>query len=127
VADLAKADLKVVLCADGVPCGTYAKRILDAAKVTVTPVSQEQNVKGVVTKVTAGEADAGIVYATDVKAAGAKAAGVDIATDINVLATYPIATVKTSTHTDVDDAFIEFLTGPDGQAIMATFGFGKPS
>ena len=117
----------MVLCADGVPCGTYAKQVLDAAKVTVTPVSQEQNVKGVVTKVTAGEADAGIVYATDVKAAGAKAAGVDIPTDINVVATYPIATVKTSAHTDVDAAFIKFLTGPDGQAILATYGFGKPS
>jgi molybdate transport system substrate-binding protein len=127
VADLAKPDLKVVLCADGVPCGTYAKQILDAAKVTVTPVSQEQNVKGVVTKVTAGEADAGIVYATDVKAAGAKAAGVDIPADINVPAKYPIASVKASTHADVDAAFIKFLTGPDGQAIMATFGFLKPS
>jgi molybdate transport system substrate-binding protein len=127
VVDLAKPGLKVLLCAEGVPCGTYAKQILDAAKVTVTPVSQEQNVKGVVTKVTAGEADAGIVYATDVKAAGTKAAGVDILTDINVIAKYPIASVKASTHADVDAAFIKFLTGPDGQAILATFGFGKPS
>ena len=60
-----------------VPCGKYAKQILDTARVTVTPVSLEQNVKGVVTKVTAGEADAGIVYVTDVTAAGDKAAGVD--------------------------------------------------
>jgi molybdate transport system substrate-binding protein len=127
VADLAKPDLKVVLCADGVPCGTYAKQILTAANVTVTPVSQEQNVKGVVTKVTAGEADAGIVYVTDVKAAGAKAAGVDIPASINVPAKYPIASVKASMHADVDAAFITFLTGPDGQAIMATSGFGKPS
>jgi molybdate transport system substrate-binding protein len=127
VADLAKPDLKVVLCADGVPCGAYAKQILDAAKVTVTPVSQEQNVKGVVTKVTAGEADAGIVYATDVKGAGAKAAGVDIPAGINVPAKYPIASVKASTHTDVGAAFIKFLTGPDGQAILATFGFLEPS
>jgi molybdate transport system substrate-binding protein len=127
VADLAKNNLKVVLCAAGVPCGTYAKQILDAAKATVTPVSQEQNVKGVVTKVTAGEADAGIVYVTDVKAAGTKAAGVDIPTDINVIAKYPIASVKASTHADVDAAFVKFLTGSDGQAILATFGFGKPS
>jgi molybdate transport system substrate-binding protein len=127
VADLAKTDLKVVLCADGVPCGTYAKQVLAAAKVTVRPVSMEQNVKGVVTKVTAGEADAGIVYETDVKAAGGKAAGVSIPKDINVVATYPIATVKASTHVDVDAAYIKFLTGPEGQAILATFGFGKPS
>jgi molybdate transport system substrate-binding protein len=126
VAALAKADLKVVLCAPEVPCGKYAKQILDTAKVTVTPASLEQNVKGVVTKVTAGEADAGIVYVTDVMAAGAKAAGVDIPADINVIAKYPIASVKASTHADVDQAFIDFLTGSDGQAILAKYGFGKP-
>src|SRR4051794_10940253 len=126
VADLAKPDLKVVLCADGVPCGTYAKQILASANVTVTPVSLEQNVKGVVTKVTTGEADAGIVYTTDVKAAGASAEAVAIPADINVIAMYPIASVKTSTNTAVDAAFITFLTGPDGQAILAKYGFGKP-
>ena len=89
VADLAQPDLKVVLCAAEVPCGKYAKQILDTAGVTVTPVSLEQNVKGVVTKVTAGEADAGIVYVTDVTAAGDKAAGVDIPADINVVAQVP--------------------------------------
>ena len=83
--------------------------------------------KGVVTKVTTGEADAGIVYTTDVKAAGDKADAVAIPADINVIATYPIATVKTSTKTDVDAAFIKFLTGPNGQAILAKYGFGEPS
>jgi molybdate transport system substrate-binding protein len=126
VADLAQPDLKVVLCAEGVPCGTYAKQILDAAKVTVTPVSMEQNVKGVVTKVTAGEADAGIVYTTDVKAAGDAAEAVAIPADINVVAKYPIATVKTSTKTDVDNAFIAFVLGTEGQTILAKYGFGKP-
>ena len=79
--------------------------------------------KGVVTKVTAGEADAGIVYITDVTAAGDKAEAVDIPADINVVAKYPIASVKTSTNADVDQAFIDFLLGPDGQAIMAKYGF----
>ena len=111
VADLANPDLKVVVCAPEVPCGAYAKQIFDKAGTTVTPVSLEQNVKGVVTKVTAGEADAGIVYVTDVTAAGTKAAGVDIPADINVVAKYPIATVKTSTNQDVDQAFIDFLLG----------------
>jgi molybdate transport system substrate-binding protein len=124
VADLAKPGLKVVLCADGVPCGTYAEQILASAKVDVTPVSLEQNVKGVVTKVTTGEADAGIVYQTDVKAAGDAAAGVAIPTDINVVANYPIASVKTSTQTAVDQAFIAFLTSADGQAFLAQYGFG---
>jgi len=126
VADLATPDLKVVLCAPEVPCGKYAKQILDTAAVAVTPVSLEQNVKGVVTKVTAGEADAGIVYVTDVTPAGTKAAGVDIPADLNVVAKYPIASVKTSTNQEVDQAFIDFLLGDDGQAIMAKYGFGAP-
>jgi molybdate transport system substrate-binding protein len=125
-ADLANPDHKVVLCAEEVPCGRYAKQILDTAAVTVTPVSLEQNVRGVVTKVTAGEADAGIVYVTDVTAAGADAESVEIPADINVVAEYPIASVKTSAHPEVDQAFIDFLTGPDGQGIMAEYGFGQP-
>lgn len=126
LADLARPDLKVVLCDAAVPCGRYAKQSLEAAEVTLTPVSLEQNVKGVVTKVTLGEADAGIVYATDVKAAGAKAAGVAIPEDQNVVATYPIASTKGSKATEVNRAFIAFLTGPEGRAVLAGFGFGAP-
>jgi molybdate transport system substrate-binding protein len=87
-------------------------------------VSLEENVRGVVTKVTAGEADAGIVYVTDVTAAGEAAEGVEIPEDINVLAEYPIATVGASENEETSEAFIDYLTGPDGQAIMAEFGFG---
>ena len=123
VADLAKPDVKVVVCAPEVPCGKYASQVFDAAKITVTPVSQEQNVKGVVTKVISGEADAGIVYITDVMAASDKAEVVTIPNDINVVAKYPIASVKASTHADVDQAFIEFVLGPDGQQILAKYGF----
>ena len=126
VADLANPDLKVVICAPEVPCGKYAAQIFTSAAVTVTPVSLEQNVKGVVTKVTAGEADAGIVYTTDVKAAGDAAVAVAIPADINVVAQYPIASVKTSSKPDVDAACISFLTGTEGQAILAKYGFGKP-
>lgn len=126
IADLAKSDVKVVVCAPEVPCGKYASQIFEAAGITVTPVSQEQNVKGVVTKVTAGEADAGIVYITDVTAAGDKAEAVTIPADINVVAQYPIASVKASTHADVDQAFIDFVLSPDGQAILAKYGFIAP-
>jgi molybdate transport system substrate-binding protein len=125
-ADLAAAGLKVVLCDPTVPCGKYAKQSLDKAKVTLTPASLEQNVKGVVTKVTAGEADAGIVYGTDVKAAGDTASGIQIPAEANVKATYPIASIKTSTHADIDRAFVAFLTGADGQTILAKYGFGTP-
>jgi molybdate transport system substrate-binding protein len=127
VADLAKPDLKVVLCAAEVPCGKYANQILTTAGVMVTPVSLEQNVKGVVTKVTTGEADAGIVYTTDVLAAGDKADAVAIPATINVIAQYPIASVKTSTKTDITAAFVKFLLSTEGQAILAKYGFGKPS
>ncbi len=126
VADLANPDVKVVVCAPEVPCGKYAAQMFESAGITVTPVSQEQNVKGVVTKVTAGEADAGIVYVTDVKAAGDSAELVAIPSDINVVAKYPIATVKASTNAEVDQAFIDFVLGPDGQKILADYGFMAP-
>jgi len=126
LADLGKSGLKVVLCAPEVPCGKYAAQSLQSAGATVNPASLEQNVKGVVTKVTAGEADAGIVYSTDVKAAGDKAAGVEIPTTVNVIATYPIASIKSSKETDVNEAFISFLLGSEGQAILKKYGFGAP-
>jgi len=126
VADLANNDLVTVICAAEVPCGRYANEILANAAVTVTPDSLEQNVRGVVTKVTAGEADAGIVYVTDVTAAGDDAAMVEIPEEINVVAQYPIATVKESADAEVGEAFIDFLIGTDGQAIMAEYGFGAP-
>jgi molybdate transport system substrate-binding protein len=126
VADLAKPEVKVVVCAPEVPCGKYATSIFKNANITVRPVSQEQNVKGVVTKVTSGEADAGIVYITDVQAAGDKAEAVTVPADRNVVARYPIASVKTSTKTDVDQAFIDFVLGSDGQKILASYGFMAP-
>jgi molybdate transport system substrate-binding protein len=126
VSDLDKSGIKVVLCAPQVPCGKYANQILAKANVTVTPVSLEENVKGVVTKVTSGEADAGIVYVTDVTAAGPSAQAVTIPADLNVVAQYPIATVKASKNTTADAAFIAYVTGPDGQAILAKYGFMKP-
>jgi len=123
VADLAKPDVKVAACAPEVPCGSYAATIQKNAGVTITPVSLEQNVKGVVTKVTSGEADAGIVYITDVMAAGDKAEAVEIPDDINVVARYPIASVKTSKLQDTDKTFIDFVLGSEGQAILTKYGF----
>jgi molybdate transport system substrate-binding protein len=126
VADLANDDLIVVTCAPEVPCGNYAQQIFDAAGVTVTPDSLEENVKAVVTKVTAGEADAGIVYKTDVTAAGDDADGVEIPPDINVVAEYPIAATKDAPNPEAAQAFIDFVLGQDGQAILAEYGFLPP-
>ncbi len=126
MADLAKPGVLYVSAAPAVPIGRYAQQALDRAKVAVTPKSLEADVKAVVTKVTLGEADAGIVYATDVKAAGDKAAGITIPDDVNVLATYPIATTKSAKNASTANAFITFITGSAGQTILAKYGFTKP-
>ena len=124
--DLAGPDLKVVLAAEEVPAGKYAKQILDKAGVSVTPVSQEDNVKAVVTKVSLGEADAGIVYVTDVTAGGDKVEGVDIPDDQNVTATYPIATVKASTDQEGASAFMDLVLSAEGQQVLKQYGFLPP-
>ncbi len=126
VSDLANPDFVVVICAPEVPCGKYAATLFTNAGVTVTPKSLEENVKAVVTKVTLGEADAGIVYRTDVLATDGKADGVDIPDDINVLAEYPIAITKTAANPDGATAFIEFVASAAGQEILATYGFLAP-
>jgi molybdate transport system substrate-binding protein len=126
VADLANPDLIVVVCAPEVPCGKYAAKVFENAGVTVTPKSLEENVKAVVTKVTLGEADAGIVYKTDVTAAGDKAAGVEIPADINVVAEYPIAVTKEATNAAGAQAFIDFVNSEQGQKILASYGFLVP-
>jgi molybdate transport system substrate-binding protein len=123
VADLAKPGIKFDACAPGVPCGTYATNALNKANVKVTPVSQEDNVKAVVTKVSLGEADAGIVYTTDVKAGGAKVAGVTIPDDLNVTASYPIVQLKAAPHPKAAEAFIGYVTGSEGQKTLASYGF----
>jgi len=124
--DLARTDLKVVLAAEEVPAGKYAKQVLDQAGVSVQPVSLEDNVKAVVTKVSLGEADAGIVYVTDVTAGGGKIEGVDIPTEQNVVATYPIATVKASKSQDQAQAFVDLVRSAEGQGVLQSFGFLPP-
>lgn len=123
LADLADPTVLFVTCAPEVPIGAYTADALAKAGVTVSPVSFEENVKGIVTKVTTGEADAGIVYATDVMAAGESASGVDIADDFNVVASYPIARVSSN---DTARRFVEFVTSTTGRAILEDFGFGVP-
>jgi molybdate transport system substrate-binding protein len=126
VEDLANSDLKVVLAAPDVPAGRYAAEILGKAGVTVQPVSEEDNVKAVVTKVSLGEADAGIVYVTDVTAGGDKVEGVEIPEELNVLATYPIATVKASKAQDQAQAFMDLVLSAEGQQVLKEYGFLPP-
>jgi molybdate transport system substrate-binding protein len=124
--DLANPDLKVVLAAPDVPAGKYAAEALNTAKVTVKPVSEEDNVKAVVTKVSLGEADAGIVYVTDVTAGGDKVQGVDIPKDQNVTATYPIASVKAGKAQDKAQAFMGLVLSAQGQQVLKQYGFLPP-
>jgi len=125
LSELARKDIVTVLCAVQVPCGKYAQQSLAHAHVTVHPSSLETDVKSVLRKVSLGEADAGIVYVTDVRAAGSSVTGVSIAAADNVIAKYPIAELK-SGHTTAAAAFIRFVLGQEGQSILEADGFGKP-
>ncbi|MEU5438954.1 molybdate ABC transporter substrate-binding protein [Streptomyces sp. NPDC020719] len=124
--DLADTKLKVVLAAPEVPVGRYSKKVLDAQKITVKPVSQEPNVRAVLSKVELGEADAGIVYKTDAATATAKVDAVDIPDAQNAVASYPAATLKTSKNADAAAAFVQWLSTPQAQKILQDAGFQKP-
>jgi molybdate transport system substrate-binding protein len=124
LADLAKPGVIYITAAAGVPAGKYALQILDKAGVKVTPKSLETDVKSVVSKIELGEADAGIVYVTDVKAAGSKVTGVPIPDSVNVIATYPIVAVKgAAQNSNLAEAFIAYVLSADGQATLQSFGF----
>ncbi len=122
LADLAKPGLTIALCGQPVPCGRYAAEAFAKAGVTAPTASQELDVKGVLNKVTMGEADAGIVYATDMRAAGGNVEGVDIPESSNVIARYPIAMMKNAPN-PASAVFVEFVLSPEGQQLLASFGF----
>lgn len=126
LADLARSDLRVLLADPSVPVGKYGRQALDKQGVTVHPVSLELNVKAALQKVESGEADAAIVYVTDVKSAGARASGVAIPASQNVEATYPVAVVKGTTRHDVAQAFVDQLVTGVGQEALRARGFLAP-
>ena len=125
LSDLGRSGLVVVLCAPAVPCGRYAAQALQKAGVSVRPASQEADVKAVLSKVALGEADAGIVYITDVKAAGTAVEGVAIPAAVNVVAEYPIVILKDSQNRALARAFISYVL-TDGRRILARYGFTSP-
>ena len=127
LADLARPGTAVVLCAVEVPCGALAAEALNRAGVAVRPRSYEANVKAVVSRVSMGEADAGVVYETEVKEAGSKADGVKLPPEQNVTTSYPIAPVKRPANNPRRaDAFISFVLSEAGQRILVEAGFGPP-
>jgi molybdate transport system substrate-binding protein len=123
LADLAKPGLIYISEAATVPAGKYSLQALAKAGVTVAPKSLETDVKSVVSKIELGEADAGIVYTTDVKAAGSKVHGVPIPDTYNVIATYPLVAVKGTRSPNVANAFIAYILSARGQSTLQSFGF----
>ena len=126
LADLARPDLILVLAAPTVPAGKYALESLRKAGVVGKPASQEVDVRAVLNKVALGEADAGIVYVTDVLSAGGRVTGVDIPEGAQVIARYPATVVRDARNPELSHAFVDYLVSPDGQTTLRTFGFSAP-
>ncbi len=124
--DLADPSVAVVLAAPEVPAGQYARDILDNAGLVVTPVSEEADVKAVVSRVALGGADAGIVYVTDASAAGDSVESLEIPKRLNVIATYPAVTIDTSTQASAAADFVEFLLSNPAQSELRDAGFLAP-
>lgn len=133
--DLANSGIKLVLAAEEVPIGKYARQALEQMnsqfgsdfedKVLANVVSNEDNVKQVVAKVQLGEADAGIVYTSDAVAAP-DLKTIDIPNELNVIAEYPMAPVVNSANADLATAFINYVLSPDGQSVLQKWGFAPP-
>jgi molybdate transport system substrate-binding protein len=126
LADLANPKLKVVLCAEQVPCGAAAKKALDAAALKVTPVSQEQDVKAVLTKVELGEADAGLVYRTDVRTAAGKVRGIDFPESAKAINDYPIVPLAKAPQPALAGEFVQLALSAQGRALFTGAGFEVP-
>jgi molybdate transport system substrate-binding protein len=124
--DLARPDVTLVLAAEDVPAGEFAREALRKAGVRATPASLELDVRAVLSKVEVGEADAGIVYVTDVIASAGKVEGIPIPPDQNVPAAYPIASLSNAPNSQAAGAFVEFVLSPDGQNTLSSHGFNTP-
>jgi molybdate transport system substrate-binding protein len=125
-ADLAKDGVNVVVCAPEVPCGAATVKAEEATGVTLSPVSEEQSVTDVLAKVTSGEADAGLVYVTDVAAAGDAVHGVPFPESSDIVNTYPIVALEDSKNGDLAQDFVDLVLSDTGQGILEEAGFAQP-
>ncbi len=125
-ADLAGDGVRLVICAPEVPCGAATVSVAEAAGVTLSPVSEESAVTDVLGKVASGEADAGLVYRTDVAGAGDTVEGIEFDESSAVVNQYPIALLDESTNSATAQAFIDYVTGETGTAALTAAGFGTP-
>jgi len=126
VNDLANPGVKVALCAPQVPCGAAAQQVFTNAGITVTPVTLEPDVKATLSKVELGEVDAGVVYITDLVAAGGKVRDVWIDPGLNVSTAYPIVALTKAPNPVTAQAFIDFVLSQPGQLSLQTAGFQAP-
>jgi molybdate transport system substrate-binding protein len=126
LSDLARPGVTVALCQSAVPCGSSATKVFANAGLRVTPVTEEVDVKAVLSKVTLGEVDAGVVYVTDLRAAGRKVRGVPIPDDVNASTSYPIATLTTSANKGTAQAFTAYVLSAAGTTVLARAGFTRP-
>ncbi|MFI1441886.1 molybdate ABC transporter substrate-binding protein [Streptomyces fructofermentans] len=124
--DLTNPDLKVVLCDKEVPCGAAVQKALDAAGLKLTPVSYEQDVKGALTKVELKEADAAVVYKTDVHAAGDKVEGVRFPESADAINDYPIVRLEDAKNAEAAEAFIALVRSAEGRQVLTGAGFLEP-
>lgn len=124
--DLTKSGAKVVLCAPAVPCGAAAVSVEKDAGIDIKPVSEEQSVTDVLGKVRSGEADAGLVYVTDVAGAGTEVTGIDFPEAKAAINVYPIASLKGAADTSLASEFVAAVTGADGQQVLRDAGFAAP-
>ena len=125
LADLARPGTKVVVCAPAVPCGSAAAKVEQSAGVDIKPVSEEQSVTDVLGKVVTGQADAGLVYVTDVEGAGGSVQGITFPESSAAVNSYPIAALRSSKHAAVARAFVAAVTGAEGQRVLSDAGFAK--
>ncbi len=126
LADLARHGVKVALCQRQVPCGATAYQVFANAGITVTPVTEEADVKSTLTKVEADEVDAGVVYVTDIRAAGSKVTGIPIPDAVNASTEYPIAALSKAANPSAAAAFVDYVLSGPGQAVLSAAGFEKP-
>ena len=124
--DFANEELLIGLCAEVVPCGDFGRQALANAGVIAAIDTNEPDVRALLTKIEAGELDAGITYVTDVLSAGGAVEGIVIPDDINVVATYPIVTLTSGLNPDGAAAFVAFVLSEQGQSILASYGFTSP-
>lgn len=126
LADLARAGVKLALCQPQVPCGAAAVEVFHKAGLSVQPVTLESDVKATLTKVRTGDVDAGLVYVSDVRAAGVKVRGIPIPAALNVRTRYPIAVASKAPNAAGARAFSDYVRSAAGQQVLAGAGFGKP-